>query len=133
MFQQGLLPPNREKKTGPSAESFIRKIPIVSRREKSSRTVNALDSTVPLSPVDAGLLFSRQGRCWVCEDMLHDGKEVVPVERRGQKGESPSFNPMAVQFFIKVPRHQDSAETTPNPAGTNRHVMTIQVRELVGS
>ena len=33
---------------------------------------------------------------------MHDGNQILPIERLGQKGEGPAFDPMAFQFFVGI-------------------------------
>jgi hypothetical protein len=47
-------------------------------------------------------LLYRQSHRWLCEDVLHDGNQILPIERLGQKGEGPAFDPMAFQFFVGI-------------------------------
>ncbi|MDI3461906.1 MAG: hypothetical protein OJF50_000727 [Nitrospira sp.] len=61
-----------------------------------------LDSPEPFSPVNLAWLLYRQSHRWLCKDVMHDGNQILPIERLGQKGEGPAFDPMAFQFFVGI-------------------------------
>ena len=45
-----------------------------------------LDSPEPFSPVNLAWLLYRQSHRWLCKDVMHDGNQILPIERLGQKG-----------------------------------------------
>ncbi len=90
-------------------------------------------STVPGSIVGgAGPLFYGQGRRGLCQEVVHERDEAVMLERLGQKRERSPLAPMAGQFLIGMPRHQDDAKVVSDRGGAPGQFMTVEMRELGG-
>src|SRR6185312_1563104 len=91
-------------------------------------------STEPVSIIGrARPVFYREGRRRLCEYGVHKGDQAVTLERLGQERERSSLNSMAGKVLIRIPRHENDAETAPDHGCANCQFMAVDVRELVGA
>ena len=63
--------------------------------------------------------------------MLHKGDKIFRLDRLGDKRQGSAPDAVTEEFFIRVSRHEDNAQTFPEYAGAHGQIMTVHMRDGV--